>query len=326
MEKRKPFSILKWLVFPSLSLALAATVAWFNIRAFGWEDGAIYCVVVAAITLFSIAINKYVRMSDDGDSASNDLAVTAFIFEIVLTLALAINAAYSLSVQREMSVARQSKAAQSEDLKTVKGIRDRRAQREAAGMLRDQSKGERSVAAIFAENERPLFWIMIGELLAYGVAAFTLLATASLRRSPRKVALDTGLLPQNRPESDFPEELDVDYRPSSKNAPKLHLSQSSRPVATPVAVGRNWRESAIETLRQHLGVIAFSHPGRWFAADLRDGGGVWIRMRERQEGREVCIAKTKQSDKLLMAVNRPDFRERLERELIHQGFPIGGGK
>src|SRR4030095_11040618 len=104
---------------------------------------------------------------------------------------------------------------QSEDLKSVGGIRDRKAQREAAGMLRDQSKGERSVAAVFAANERPLFWIMCGELFRYAVALFALLAVSTL--SVRgKGAPDPVGLPQNRPKSDFPAELDVDYTPRRK--------------------------------------------------------------------------------------------------------------
>jgi hypothetical protein len=45
-------------------------------------------------------------------------------------------------------------------------------------------------------------------------------------------------------------------------------------------------------------------------------------MCKRRGGREVTIAKTKQSDKLFAAINRPDFRERLVDELIRQGFPI----
>src|SRR5262249_43559694 len=46
MSKRKPFSILKWLIFPSLTLALASTIAWFNLSMFGWKDGAVYIGVV----------------------------------------------------------------------------------------------------------------------------------------------------------------------------------------------------------------------------------------------------------------------------------------
>jgi len=41
-------------------------------------------------------------------------------------------------------------------------------------------------------------------------------------------------------------------------------------------------------------------------------------------GREETLATTKQSDKLLAAVDRADFREKLVGELVHQGFPIEG--
>ena len=321
MNKRKPFSILKWLVFPSLTLALAATIAWFNLRTFGLEDGAIYVGVVAAITLFSIAINKYVKLADDDDPANDHLAVTAFVFEIVLTLALAVNAAYSLSVQREMSVARQMESKQGQNLESVSKFKSKAAQREATKMLHEQAGGSRNSQVIFAENERPLFWIMIGELLAYGVAAFTLLATASLRRSPRQVAQDTGLLSGNGPQSDFPEELDVGYRPESKNAALRQSRPKSEYFSTVATVAD--QESALKTLRAVLKSIAEYHKGWWFKADLIPGG-ILIRLTERQDGREVTIAKTRQSSKLLSAVNRPDFRERLVAELKECGFPIGG--
>ena len=185
-------------------------------------------------------------------------------------------------------------------------------------MLHEQAGGSRNSQVIFAENERALFWIMIIELLAYGVAAFTLLATASLRRSPRKVAEDAGLL-RHRPESDFPEELDVDYRPNPK---KPALRQSGAEKATVATVAG--QKAALDALREHLKVIASYLPEKWFRADLIEGG-VSIRLYERNgQGREVTIAKTRQSDKLLLAVNRPNFRGRLIAELKACGFPIGG--
>jgi hypothetical protein len=54
--------------------------------------------------------------------------IGAFICEIILTMALIINAAYSLSVQREVSIARQDEKARKEELEIIKGLRDRRAQ------------------------------------------------------------------------------------------------------------------------------------------------------------------------------------------------------
>jgi hypothetical protein len=93
---------LKWLVFLSISLTLAAIVAWLNISVFALKDGAFYMAAVAIIAAFSIAINRCVG------SNSVRLAVAAFVFELFLILALAANSVYSLSVLREMKVARKS--------------------------------------------------------------------------------------------------------------------------------------------------------------------------------------------------------------------------
>lgn len=174
MAQTKEFSILKWLVFPSLTLALAGVIAYFNVRVFGIEDGAPYVVIVGVLTAFSIAINKYISSSNIA------LARATFVFEIVLTLALAINAAYSFSVQREMSIAHQSESARSADLKTISNLKSRTAQRDATQMIATNSATAKSAQQIFADNERPLFWIMVGELLAYIVSAFTLLALSHL--------------------------------------------------------------------------------------------------------------------------------------------------
>jgi len=112
-----------------------------------------------------------------------------------------------------------------------------------------------------------------------------------------------------------------DYSP--KPALYVHSSQKTTPVAT------GGREKAAEALRDHLRVISSGLPNHHFKVDLRkpeEGGGLWIRLYGSREGKEKMIAKTKQSDKLLAAVNRPDFRERLTRELIACGFPIEGGE
>lgn len=91
-----------------------------------------------------------------------------------------------------------------------------------------------------------------------------------------------------------------------------------------VATVAEGRESALEVLREHLGVLSSYLPGQWFKADLIKGG-VTIRLCARNDqGREVTVKQTRQSNKLLAAVNRRDFRKRLIGELTYQGFPIGG--
>jgi hypothetical protein len=174
MAQTKDFSILKWLIFPSLTLALGATIAFFNVRVFGFEDGLPYIVIVAVLVAFSIAINRYIS------SENTALARAAFVLEIVLIFALMLNAAYSVSVQREMSVARQAENARSEDLKTISSLKSRTAQRDATRMIASKTDGAKSAQDIFAENERPLFWIMIGEMIAYIISAFTLLGISHL--------------------------------------------------------------------------------------------------------------------------------------------------
>jgi hypothetical protein len=120
----------------------------------------------------------------------------------------------------------------------------------------------------------------------------------------------------------FPSELDASEREAQRNPAFRQERQADTKIATTVATSAtDERLPALSALRHHLRVIAFHYPNRWFKCDLIDGG-VWIRMCERRAGREVTIAKTKQSDKLLAAINRPDFRARLVDELIRQGFPI----
>src|SRR5262245_19221681 len=86
MNKRKEFSVLKWVIFPLNSVVLAGIIAFFNLRVFGLEDGLPYTCIVALIVHFGVIINKYT------ESDSRALARAAFVFEIVLTAALVVNA------------------------------------------------------------------------------------------------------------------------------------------------------------------------------------------------------------------------------------------
>jgi len=130
------------------------------------------------------------------------------------------------------------------------------------------------------------------------------------------------------PRDEFLSELDVRERAASKESrfqtsksdserQSLILSQKPGRVSLPDAA----RKDALKRLREHLKAVAFYHPNKWFKADLVRGG-VTIRLFERQHGHEICISQTTQSDKLLAAVERPDFRNRLVDELIYQGFPL----
>lgn len=104
--------------------------------------------------------------------------------------------------------------------------------------------------------------------------------------------------------------------------PQPALRQEYSKIAAPVATDP--RKEALDALRGHLKVVASYLPGRWFKADLMPGG-VRIRLCERRMGIERTVKKTEQSNKILSAVNAPDFRARLVAELKHQGFPIGKG-
>src|SRR5215510_4536660 len=95
----REFSILKWIIFPAMSIVLSGIVAWFNVKIFGVSDGMPYVFAVLLIAAFSVAINKYTL------SENRALAFAAFVGECFLTAILIGSASYSLYVQREMSVA-----------------------------------------------------------------------------------------------------------------------------------------------------------------------------------------------------------------------------
>ncbi len=168
--RKKEFSILKWIVFPANSVILAAIIAYFNVTVFGLRDGLPYSIIVGMIGLFSIVIVKY------AESENRSLARAAFVFEIVLTAALIINACYSVSVQRKMSIARMGETSQKETIGEISKLKGSRTQREALKVV-DKTQSAQSV---FAGVEDILFWIMAGELVLYGLSAFTLFALAKL--------------------------------------------------------------------------------------------------------------------------------------------------
>src|SRR5262245_43571314 len=125
-------------------------------------------------------------------------------------------------------------------------------------------------------------------------------------------SVESGYAPKAaQQDDDFPAELDASELEAQRKPALRQERQADPKIATTVATSAtDERLPALNVLRHHLRVIAFHHPSRWFKCDLIDGG-VWIRMCERHTGREATIAKTKQSDKLFDAINRPDFRAKL---------------
>ena len=183
----------KWSILSVVLLGLAGVVVWFNLRVFGWQDGAPYIAVVAFIVLVSFITTRHIKRNP----VTTNFLKAAFVFEILLTVALGVNVAYSLSVMREMSVAGQAEEQHSRDLQTTSQTVDSiakltspAAQRAAARALEAQQKaqaGEKPAqvitrAAVFSANEKVLFWIMIAELSVAMLATFTLLGLSVFDR------------------------------------------------------------------------------------------------------------------------------------------------
>ncbi len=186
-------SVEKWMIMAMVILGLSAVIVYFNLRVFGVADGIPYIAVVSFVVLVSLLVTRHIKRHP----VTVNFIRAAFCFEVLLTIALGINAAYSLSVMREMSVAGEDEKRQTETLKettqTVESIAkltSPAAQRAAARALEAQQKqqsGEKpaapvSRAAVFAAKERILFWIMLGELAISMLATFTLLGLSVFDR------------------------------------------------------------------------------------------------------------------------------------------------
>jgi hypothetical protein len=192
------------------------------------------------------------------------------------------------------------------------------------GWIRAANFGELILAAvtlIYIRNRSAKF----NHFAEVGASAFQALPDEGRETIDSTYAPDeTGKVVEQ--DDDFPSELDASDRETQSDPALRQRRRAGDKIATTVAISAgDERLPAFSVLRHHLRVIAFHHPDRWFKCDLIDGG-VWIRMCERREGREVTIAETKQSNKLFAAINRTDFRARLVDELIRRGFPIDKGK
>ncbi len=173
----------KWVIIFVMIAGLSSTIVYFNVRVFGWMDGAPYIAVVGVIVLLSFIVTRHLKYN----AVTTNFLRAAFIFEILLCIALGVNVAYSLSVMRVMSVAGQGEAHQTELAKTqtqtvaeIAKFKSAQAQRVAARtMAASTPQGKGTVlnkTEVFSQHERVLFWIMIGELAVAGFAFFVLLS------------------------------------------------------------------------------------------------------------------------------------------------------
>ncbi len=293
-KQKKEFSILKWIVFPLNSVVLAAIIAYFNITVFGLRDGLPYSIIVGMIGVFSIVINKYT------ESENRSLARAAFVFEIVLTCALVINACYSVSIQRKMSVARMAESSQKDTIGEISKLKGSRTQREALKVV-DKTVSAQSV---FASVEDILFWIMACELALYGLSAFTLFALAKL-------------VGDSEIEEEFPASLDVRERVKVKPEKFTTKKETAKNHGS-------FNSEGLERLRGALRDISFRLHNHSFKSGVR-GDAVWIYLMKAHHGTQESVASAKAELAILddaMKMPREVFHARLENFLRENDFEI----
>ena len=314
MNKRKEFSILKWVVFPANSVVLAGVVAYFNLRVFGLEDGVPYSIIVAMIGLFSIVIVKY------AESDNRTLARAAFVFEVILICALIVNAAYSISVQRKMSVARMAETNQKETITEIGKLRGSRTQREALQKIDKQQ----SAQSIFANVEQVLFWIAVGELLLYALSTFTLFAIAKLVEDDRSEAA---------PPDEFPAALDVEKRSITRRS-ELTPKKTTRgdipdDTHSQQKTTRDDTAEGLKRLRGCLGLISFEHPPGHYKVDPKPDNAppkyLVIRHMVSNRGDETTTHSVRSKLSILddaIRMTPATFRSRLEKFLRENDFEL----
>lgn len=172
----KEFSIMKWVFTILIVVGLAVIVGYFNLKVFGKEDGMPYFIVLLIVVGFEIALAKF--------TGSDDFTVrrTAFTIAVFCLGILGLNAVYSFSVQREMSVVRQASKDQNEALKTIQGFKSLKAQRTASSMLAGK-KESTSVGETFTKHEQVLYWIMMFEIAFVVGGFFIMYGVTHLRKS-----------------------------------------------------------------------------------------------------------------------------------------------
>jgi hypothetical protein len=171
------FSILKWFIFPLVTVGLSGGIAYFNLTTFGLEGSILYLIALGVVNAISLVLLKF------AGSTKRPVRHASYTFEGLLVLALLLNASYSLSAQRDLSLVAQAGASHERSLEQVSKLKSGRAQREAIGQLGNVV----NIRAAYGAFDRFLFWIMICELgLSLG-GLFTVYGLAAIRPGGRRM-------------------------------------------------------------------------------------------------------------------------------------------
>jgi len=177
MSDRKPieeFGVMKWLFMVALTATLCTITSYFNLRIFGAEDGLPYVFAVTCIGAGTLANARYLSSKNRG------MRYAAYIFEVLLSIVLIVSAAYAMSGLRELSLARQVNQSQNEAIKDIKDLKSRSAQKAGMEMVAAKYSKSQDVQAIFTKYDKPLFYLLIIELSAFGLSIFTMMGIAFL--------------------------------------------------------------------------------------------------------------------------------------------------
>jgi len=163
----------KWLLMSIIITCLASIVIYFNLMVYGLVDGASYIGVVLFIVVLTFVVTRHIKRNP----VTSSFLVAAFVFEVLLALALGVNAGYSLSVQREMGIAGADMAERKAIIEAAGKLRGSRNQKQALELAGANNKSQsiQTRAQVFAEHERNLWIILMSELGVAILATFVLL-------------------------------------------------------------------------------------------------------------------------------------------------------
>src|SRR5262245_24969703 len=173
-----------------------------------------------------------------------------------------------------MSVARMAETSQKETITEIGKLRGSRTQREALQKLDKQE----SAQSVFANVERVLLWLALGELALYALASFTLFGIARLMADDeeptppveKSVNSETKI---STGKEEFPDALDVSSRTPTRRS-ELATKTTTPGDAIDDTAGeqkttRGKNPPGLRELREALRLVAFKNPPGHFKVDLR---------------------------------------------------------